>query len=247
MLDLPSVDGRTLVKRRTRVTFLDEFRMMILTPRSPVDVPEFTVFDTITPCGHPANSRQFRLPRHPGWGSYVHVGGDRCLGTLDQDRPLIADPIQAVVVIELVSRNGERVFIIVRIQTLVEHVCSMDTDGCVPWDKWGRYSTVMEIPKHDNGDSYPLVQGTHVVLVEMYATPRLRTFDFSRWGRGVLPLLDEGDGTGRRAVFEDGRNFLLQGSENVTEWGLDSLGDGKFVYLVSCFHPWGSGGRLMVW
>ena len=211
---------------------------MVLTPKSDMGVPEFTVFDTLITRGHPANSRRFHLPpRYTGWQPSVHVDHGRCLGTLDRDRLLITDPTQAILVLELSSVDGGRVYIIVRIQILIEHLCAVGMGDCVSWDEWGRGATVMKISMDDHGDRYPLVQGAHLILVEMDITPRLRTFDFSRRSCSILPLC----GTERRALFEDGRNLSLQGGEDMTEWRLDSLGDGGFVYLVSCFHHWRSG------
>ena len=137
MLDLPSMDGSSVVGRNASATFLDEFRMMVLTPQSTPDVPEFTVFDTLVSRSHQANSRRFcGPPRYRGWLPSVHVDSDRCLGTLDWDRPFTTDPTQAVLVVKLVGPNGSKVLLVVRIQTLIEHLRST-TDACVPWDVWG--------------------------------------------------------------------------------------------------------------
>ena len=40
------------------------------------------------------------------------------------------------------------------------------------------------------------------------------------------------------ALFEDGRDFSLQESERMFEWGFNSLGSGNFIYLVSSHHRW---------
>ena len=164
-------------------------------------VPEFILIDTLTPRDHPLNLRRFRVPsRFRGWRPSVHVDGDRCLGTLDRYRPLITDPTEAIFVLELVARDDQRVLIVVRIQTLIEHLCSVSTDGCVPWDEWKRGAVVMKVPQvprrgHDYTGSKPFVHGVHVVLMEQYTADdversqdsfHLRTFDFSRWGCGTL-------------------------------------------------------------
>jgi len=244
MLSLPSTNGNT------SITFVDEFRMMVLTTKSTQDVPEFTLFDTLVPRGHPVNSRRFCVPsKYHNWIPSMYVDNDRCLGTLDRDRPLITDPTQAVLVVKLVKPRMSPVLVIVRIQTLIEHVCSTSTDTCdtcVPWDVWGRSAAVMEVQTHGSahGGPYPLVQGAHVLLVKMHTTSStdgssrnhyLHTFDLSLRGCSLLPLWGEGDGTERRVLFEDGQKFLLQGAGWMLEWGFNPLGDGKFMYLVSLF------------
>lgn len=67
--------------------------------------------------------------------------------------------------------------------------------------------------------------------------PYLCIFDFSRRGWSSLPLRD-GGGTERGIMFEDGRSLLLQGDQKMTGQGFHSLGDGRFMYLVSRFHRW---------
>lgn len=140
------------------------------------------------------------------------------MGTLDHDRPLIADPTQAVFVLELASQNGERISIVVRIQSLIENLCSMSTGVRGPWDEWKRSAVIMKVPQcgSSDGDSQPVVQGVHVALVELCAPPvgefhrcfYLPIFDFSRRGCNTLPLL-EGDGAERWALFENGRDVHM--------------------------------------
>jgi len=250
MLDLPSADGSSAVEQNTSATFLDEFRVMVLTPQNTLGVPEFTVFDTLVPRDHPANSRRFCAPlRYHHWFPSVHVDSDRCLGTLDRDKPFSTDPTQAVFTVQLVRRNGPSVSLVVRIQTLIEHLRST-ADACVPWDVWGRDSTVIEapMPNRSHCSPYPIVRGVRVILVEPYAAhdPYLHffAFDLSRRGRSVLPLLD-GDGAERTASFKNAQNFLLQQDGVVVEWDIQLLGDDKFMSLVSRFRQWKSGGRLM--
>ena len=255
ILSLPSTDWSTVVDHHTSITFLDEFRMMVLVPEITRDILEFTLFDTLIPCGHPVNSRQFRLPqRYHDWSSSVHVDGDRCLGTLGRDRPLTADPTQGILVMRL-ANYGQCDLLIVRIQTLVEHVRSMSAGACVPWDVWGRGAVVMEIPTRGPGRSgpFPLVQGVHVVIYvasdgdRNHHHPHLYTFDLSRWGCGILPLWDGGSGNERRISFEGGRKLSLQGGEGTSDWLVEALGDGRFTYLVSRFCHRKSGSRLISW
>jgi len=60
--------------------------------------------------------------------------------------------------------------------------------------------------------------------------PHLLTFDLGRRGWSILPHWD-GDGTERRVAFENKREFRFQGA--AVGLAIDSLGDDKFVYLVS--------------
>jgi len=276
MLSLPCTDGGTMADEKTSVTFLDEFRVMVLAPKILPDVLEFTLFDTLDPRGYPVKSQRFCLPsRYRNWTPSMHVDGDRCLGTLDRDKPLTTDPTQAILVVKLVGPSRLRVLLIVRVRTLIDHVRSKGTGARVPWDIWGRGTAVIEVPMRSQGNPYPLVQGVHVIIVEMYTRmytyitpgvdenhhhPHLCIFDLSKRGRSALPLWGEGGGTERRVLYEDGRKLLLQGGEGMVEWGFDPLGDGKFMYLVSRFCRWkcgdrltlqsgysGSGGTLHVW
>lgn len=185
----------------------------------PSGTPEFTLFNTLVPRGHPVFSRRFRAPWiYRDWFPFVHLDCDRCLGTLDQDRALATDPTQAIFVVELVSRDRDesRVLLVVRIQALIEHMYSVSTGDYVPWHKWGKGVVVMGIP-HRSNSSRPLVQGSHVVMADH---PHLRTFDFSRRGCGVLLRWY---GVEWWTLFEDGRVVPLQGKE--------------YVRLVSSFRP----------
>lgn len=220
------------------------------------DVPEFTLFNTLIP-----GSRSVRFcmpPRYRDWGPSMHVDGDRCLGTLNGDGPLVTDPAQAILVVRLVHQEGQTVFIIARIQALIKHACSVNTDSFVPWDEWRRGAVVMVAPSHiSRRNSCPFVRGVHVIFVKPSAPQNehgeyglhfyLHILDFSRRACGVLPLRDDGDGAERTALFEDGRDFLVQENDQTIEQRLDSLGNGNFMFLVSNFCCWTSGGRLMVW
>ena len=241
-----------VAREDTRVAFLDEFRVMVFAP----DVPEFTLFDTHVPPGHPVNSRRFRIPlRYHDWFPYVHVDSDGCLGTLDRDRPLTTDPAQAVLVVKLVSPQGRHVLLTVRIETLIEHVCSMNPDACVPWGVWGRGVAVVEIPSLCSGNyRYLSVHGVRLILAGMRTLPgahghhpHLRIFDFSQWGWSTLPPWQEIDEAERRVPFEDGQDFLLGGNDDsgMAEWGFNKLGDETFMYLVSHFRRWKSDCELM--
>jgi len=219
--------------------------MVLISGRSS-DVSEFALFDTSVPRGHPVIPRRFRAPpRYHDWFPAVFLDVNRCSGILDQDGPFATDPTQAVFVMKLVSRQGPRVLLVVRIQSLIDHLRSPSTEACVPWHEWGRGTVVMAIPPRDgsHSGSYPLVHGAHMVVVKRSTTPgiggchhNLCIFDFSRRGLSLLPPCYDNDGVGRWAAYEDGQNFLFQGNGEMDEWGFNSLGNGRFMYLVSCPH-----------
>ena len=252
MLNLSSTNRYPLSGGNATVTFLDEFRMMVLT-HGTSSVPEFTIFDTLGPSNHQVRSRRFCVPqRYHDWIPALHVDGDRCLGSLD--RPLMTDPAQAVLVITLVSPDGPRVLLIVRVRTLIECVHSMSPDTCLPWEEWGRGGAVMELLDCTSGYKGPYlsIQGVRVTCVNAtlgvngLPPPQLQmhTFDLSRRSWSTLQLWDEGNGTGRKVLFEDGRQFLLQGGRRIVESQFDSLRDGEFMYLVSRSHRCGNDGTL---
>ena len=217
-------------------------------------VADFTIFDTFVPPNHQVHSRRFCVPtRYRDWFAVLHVDGDRCLGTLG--KPLATDPAQAVLAIGLVSPDGLQVLLIVKIQTLIEYVRSMhmDSDTRVPWEEWGSGAAVMEVPGCICAYEGPFLFIQGVRMTWVYVTPgvdglyhpHLCSFDLSRRGWNILPFRDEGNGTERRVLFEDGRQISLQGHEGMVESQFDSLGDGKFMYLVSRSRRWKSGETLM--
>jgi len=246
VLSLPS--GNTPVTGATGVTFIDEFRMMVWVPRGTLDVPEFTLFDTLVPRGHQVNSRRFRVPLgYDNCSPTVFPDGDQCFGTPDLGRPLTTDPTQAVFVVKLATPRGARALLIVRIHTLIEYVRSTSADACVPWDEWGRGAAVMDISQHYGASDgpYPLVHGARMIVVKK-STIRgidghhhnLYAFDFSQRSWSTLPLRDGGDGVERRVAFNHGRNLMLRGDDEMSERGFDSLGNGRFMYLVSPCYCW---------
>ena len=225
--------------------------MIFLTPDTP-PIPEFTIFDTLVPPNHKARLRRFCMPeRYRDWFPVLCADGDRYLGTLD--RPLTTDPAQAILVIKLVSPDGPRVLLIVRIQTLIKCVHSMSPDTCSPWEEWGRGAAVMEVPTHASAYEGPflLIQGVRVTWVNATPgvdglfLPNLCSFDLGRRGWSILPLRDEGNGTERRLSFEDGQQISLQGNDGMVESRFDHLEEGKFMYLVSHSCCWKRYGTLM--
>jgi len=191
------------------------------------------VFDTLIPQGCPGNSRRFSLPPRYGseYYSVVHVDRDRYLGKLDKDVPFITDPTQAILVVEVLRPMRQSVSLVVRMQALIEKVCSTRTDDHIPWDEWGRGVTIMKSPR---GPRFPIhVHGTHVVVLTSLDDRRVHVFDFGRRGGGSLSLLDREDGgEKRRVLFEDGREFILE-VDNISWGGVQSLGNGAFFHSVS--------------
>jgi len=235
VLELSSTDGSGLVGRDTKVTFLDEFRMMVSTPERNDELAELVLINTLLPQDHPRNLRRFHIPpRYRKWFSFVITDRDGSLGT--QDGSIMIDPAQTILVVDLFE-CGEplHIFLVLRKQALITRACSMSSDTHIPWDEWGRDVMIMEMPMHD---AYLLVQGVHVIVVKT-RTPisgdtnhlRLRAFDFSL--RGCSTLWDKGGRAGRADFYEGGWDFLLEGSRGVPTWGLNSLGNGTFYSLVS--------------
>ena len=222
------------------VTFLDEFRMMALHSTSTITLdsyPKLIVYDTLVPQDHPRSSRGFDLPRRYSGGHIkARVDRERSLGTVNRDGPLIADPTQAILVLEIAEGYNPQVLLVVRAQALVEHVCSTRMDVRVPWGEWGRDAVIMDAPSYI-GASSTYVHGAHLMVKTSYgygatAYCCLRTLDFSQRTCRVMPLWDvEGGGTERRASLDDGRVFVLEGYEG----RISSLGNGNLYHLVSCF------------
>jgi len=123
----------------SKVIFLDEFRMMVSTAQSTRTISQFTVFDTLISQGSPTNLRRFCVPlKYSGWKPSMHVDRDMPLGTPNQDDPLIVDPAQAFVVLGLFSGvTSTSVYIVSRIQALINHTCSPSTEIYVRWGEWG--------------------------------------------------------------------------------------------------------------
>jgi len=233
VLALSSADERNPFKRRGAAVFLDEFRMMVFDRGHAGNPPEFTLFNTFISQDHPGNLRRFRIPmRYHKSVLVVKTEHSMSLGTPDRDGPLIVDPAQEFIVLELFDASALKpyVLIVLRIQALIKRACSVDTEIQISWEEWGRDAMIMEMPTFD---SRIYVQGTHVVEAKVRSVSGgeakricLRTFDFSK--RGCSTLWDESSETVRAAWHEDGRDLFLEGGDNMN---LYSLGNGTF------FHP----------
>ena len=230
------MDESRFVGRRTAVTFLDEFRLMVLTPDRSNGLVELVLFNTLLPQDHPRNLRRFRIPpRYRKRFTFVITDRDRSLGTPGES--LITDPAQAILVVDVCNAEEPYHFsLVLCTQTLVARACSMSSDTYIPWNEWEGDAVIMEMPMDDTNI---LVQGVHMVVVKKCTHVgdnmdhlRLRTFDFSL--RGCSTLWDNGGKAGPTDLYEGGRDFTLEGTGGISDWGLDSLGNGAFYSLVSC-------------
>jgi hypothetical protein len=217
---------------------------MMLTYDNPTEGPELVVFNTLIPQDDPSNSRRFSLPLGP-YDQYarIYIDHNRHLGTPGVDEPLVADPAQAIFVMEFLNSRNLFVLVVARTQALIDHACSPRADSHVPWDEWGKGAVFMEVPEHRNPIS-TFVHGTKVMVREPtdfrpgHPSYRIYTFDFSLRGRSSLKLVnEEGGRTERVASFEDALGFEVEASEGMSLWdSLESLGDGNLFYLASRFY-----------
>ena len=200
------------------------------------------LFNTLVSQDDSRSLRRFRVPqRYRNWFPSVIIDRGMPLGTLNQDEPLIVDPAQAFIVIELFRGEVSTLAsIVLRTQALIRHSCSMSTDTHIPWEEWGKDAMIIEIPTL-HLKFY--VQGTQMIEAKMRRVPGggmehicLRTFDFSK--RGCSTLRSEGCEVVPAAWYENGRDLFLEGRGNVEEQEFDSLGNGTFCYLVSFFCHW---------
>jgi len=223
----------------TKVTFLDEFRMVVLRSDRGGGLAELVLFNTLLPQDHPRNLRRFHIPLRYRNRFSIVTDRDGSFGA--QDQSFVIDPAQAILVVGVSdSDKPHHVLLVMRTQALITRACSMSSDASIPWDEWGRNVMIMEMVRDDIN---VFVQGVHVIVVKR-RTPVgddtgylcLRTFDFSL--RGCSALWDKGDRAGRTDLYEGGRDFILKGTRGVSDWGLNPLGSGTFYSLVSCTWRW---------
>lgn len=240
VFDRSSVDGSGLIGWNCQAAFLDEFRILVVFWNNFPHAPELFVFNTLLPQDHPRHLRRFRLPpKHNQRSVHVHLDRDRSLGTVDRDGPLLVDPSQAILIMDLSPTNREpHAFLILRMQDLIEHSCSMRTEVQIPWDEWGKGAVVVEIPI-DSTYLSTIVHGARLLAIRnTHHGPeehhRIHIFDFSRRASTALPLSDGSDGgMERRVMFKGGRSCLFEGGGGMSMWGLQSLGDSVMFYKVS--------------
>ena len=241
VLDLLSTDGRELVTYNAQVIFLDEFRMAVIP--SWLDITEFAVFNTLIPQDHPGNLRRFGFPpQFRNWHAKIFVDHDRDLGTPNRDEALIADPVQALLVMELMEFAGPHALLVVRTQPFDQPYPVHGDSSVVPWAEWGRYVVVLWVPELHVPELFVLVHGAQVMVAWVpysggwypQGNPcyHVRTFNF---GQGSpLPLWSGDNETGWRALFEDGVSFTFEsGIDTRGKNELRLLSDGSLFYLVS--------------
>jgi len=244
VLNVSTNDGSTLIKWDSRATFLDDFRLLVTSYANATGAPELVVFDTLTPQDHPGGFRRFGLPlRYRNHSPRIHADCDRPLGITTRGGPLVVDPTQAVLVVELTQRidPGPHVLLTVRTDVLIQHACSVCTVPCIPWEEWGKDAVATEIAL-DRIEFSTFVLGTHVLVVVRASgdVPNysLYTFDFSRRGCRALPLWGgEGGGIERRSVFGDARKLVFEGHPGMSPGELLLLGNGILVYLRQVSYP----------
>ena len=233
---------------KTRIAFLDGFRIMFFTRGYNGAVTEPFLFDTLLPQDHPRNFRRVHLPLTRDRVPITTALRNAPWEVLNRHEPLAIDPTQAIHVEDFLLRGDSprNVILAFRTQALIEKAYSPSTDTDIPWDEWGMGSVVLEFPSFDVPDvPCTLVQGLHVIAVQQCDVPgsdrgqlRLRIFDFSLRACEALSDVWEGGGSVRPVRYEDGRDLLLEGSENLETYGLDSLDNGVFFHLVSDLCNW---------
>ena len=246
VLDLSPADEKIFVTPETEVAFLDEFRMVVLP--DPEVIKELIVFNTLIPQGDPGGLRRLGLPqrfhdRGTEMAAEIIVDHNRPLGTLNRDEPLIADPAQAVLVLEIPHDLDPHVFLVMRTQALVEQTLLTCTDSCVPWDEWRGDAVVMESQVSDS-EPITFVHGAQVVVVWVNHAGDwgVQTLDFSRRGRSSLPLWGDGSGEIEGTQFEDCCDRIFESRDGMDPRDLKSLGDGSLFWLVSCLSQSVGGG-----
>lgn len=199
------------------------------------------MFNTLILQDHPGNVRRLGLPRRfHEWTAKIQVDHDRLLGAMNSDEPLIVDPAQAVLVVELTGGLESPVFLAVRMRTLIEQMCSTRADSYVPWDEWGRDAVVMEVPAL-HGTPCVFVHGAQVVVVQDYVGGSwdwlwryiVQTVDFSLQGRSYIPVWGGGSGTEKRVLLKSDGCFILELVDGGHLSNLRSLSDGGLFFLVS--------------
>ena len=165
------------------------------------------------------------------------------MGTLNKEDPLIADPAQTVLVVEITGA-WNLVFLAVRTQALIEHACSTRVDSHVPWGEWGTGVVITRTTtRHSVPDTF--VHGAQVVVMwphdlfgmswscECYY--KAHTLDFSQRGRSSLPLwYEEGGGCEWSSLSEGERYIKFEPGHGMCAGDkLRSLSDGSLFFLVS--------------
>jgi len=230
VFDLSSVDGSGALALPSWARFLDEFRIVITHDGG---CNGLFVFNTLIPQDHPGNFRWFGFPlKYFGQGNRTHLDHERSLGIVNRDESFIVDPTQDIFIVDF--RNPDRrVFLILQTRLVIEYVCLEPVDVRISWDEWGRDAVVMEVPFSLD---HVVVHGARVLTIDRgEGDHQTHVFDFSRRRIAALSLSDEvGDGTWRRAVFEDG--FVFEGDGSLDLWQPYSVGVSVAFYFVSLLY-----------
>ena len=200
------------------------------------------MFNTLIPQDHPENLRQLELPHYfHGRNVKMRVDHDRPLGTSNRDEPLIADPAQVVLVMELTGGWKPRFLLAVSTQTLVGQTCSTYGGSRVPWDEWGRDAVVVEV-QIPGRVPHAFVRGAQVIVawerdVSIWSRQySVQTFEFSRRGRSTLQVLSGGGGVEVKSVLlKDEGSFTFEPVDSTRSPGdLRLLSDGSLFHPASC-------------
>jgi len=153
------------------------------------------------------------------------------------DEPLVADPAQAVLVVEVMRGWDLLAFLVIRMQALIEQPCSTRLGSRVPWEEWGTDAVITQGPMYDDQPA-TFVHGAQVVVMWAHITLkvdwseefyyRVYTLDFSQRGRSSLPLwCGGGGGSGEECI-------KFEPAHGMSSWDvLRSLSDGSLYFLVS--------------
>ena len=238
VLDLSSTDRSELLQVCAEAIFLDEFRIAVIPDH--LAPTELAVFNTRIPQDHPGYLQRLAFPpEFCNRYAQICVDHGQGLGTPNKGEGLLPDPAQAVITIDIWRDEELRFSLVVPTQVLVEQVYSVCTDSPLPWDEWGRDTVTIEFLSDDTYGLFTFVHGARVMIAEPFSARSpggyyVRTFDFSRCGRGSLPLRGGADGTERRVLFEDGANIRFEPDCKIGPWDdLESLSDGSLICLVS--------------
>jgi len=196
------------------------------------------VLNTLIPQDHPGNLLRLGAPQQfYSWNATVHIDHDRPLGPPNIDEPLVTDPAQAVLVVEIMRGRDPPTSLAIRMQALIEQPCSTRVGSHVPWGEWGADAVIMQAPMFDDQPA-TFVHGARVMVVWTRVTYRdwleeycyeVYTLDFSQRGRSSLPHWCGGDGG------PGGGCIKFEPAYGMSSWDtLTSLSDGSLYFLVSC-------------
>ena len=232
VLDLSFADES---QPKGQVIFLDEFRMAILPDKSAFT--ELDVFNTLIRQGRPGNLCRLGVPQQLySRDAKIHIDHDRPLGTPNSNEPLIADPAQAVIVVEIVMGLDALAFLVVRTQALIEQVCSTRAGPHVPWEEWGADAVITPAPMHNEGPDI-FVHGAQVMVVWAHVTFKMDWLEEFYYGVYTLDFSRRCGGAGgsmERAFSEGGWCIKFEPAHSMSSWdSLRSLSDGSLFFLVS--------------